>query len=216
MKLSPGDPQGDLGRPDHDPAADSPDARPHSRRKASSDDADKLIQEFLDGQAEAVRIITEWVRSVAVHKAWGFDSSQDLVQAILLILVQNFRKGRFRGGNLRAYVRRISKNMCIDNYRKARTRGLHASLEDKHRELSGRSEEATLENRAMLNRILERIDSECRKLLLLAYIKGYSRKEISGMLSIKEETVRVRLFRCVRKSRAMISETNGGMGETTS
>jgi RNA polymerase sigma factor (sigma-70 family) len=179
------------------------------KRGAASTDADRQIQAFLDGQTEAVRLISDWVESIAMHKTWGNETQEDMIQAILLTLIQNFRRGKFREGNLRAYVRRIAKNMCIDSYRMACNRGRHVSLQDESLEFSSRYGGDTMERHALLERILDRIDDTCRKILLLAYVKGYSRKEISEMLGIAEANVRIRLFRCVRKTRSLMDEADG-------
>jgi RNA polymerase sigma-70 factor (ECF subfamily) len=200
------DDSGDLGRTSR---TNPHEMQPDGNRGAAPVDAEKQVQAFLDGQTEAVRLITDWVESIAMHKTWGNETQEDMIQAILLTLIQNFRRGKFREGNLRAYVRRIAKNMCIDNYRMARNRGRHVSLQDQMIESSDRYGGDSIERQAMLERILERIDDTCRKILRLAYVKGYSRKEISEMLGVEEATVRIRLFRCVHKTRSLLDESNG-------
>ena len=61
-----------------------------------------------------------------------------------------------------------------------------------------------IERHTMLNRALERLNEGCRQIIFLAYVQGYSRREIAESLGIKEEAVRVRLFRCVRSVRAFL------------
>ena len=163
---------------------------------------------FLDGHTGTVRIISEWARSVAAHRVWGFENAEDIVQATLLALVQNLREGKFSGGNLRAYVRRIAKNMCIDTYRKARARGNHVSLEESGRQHPARRPGDEMEHSNMIERILERLSEACRRIILLAYVHGYSRREISFRLGISEEAARVRLFRCIRNARALLNGSN--------
>jgi len=169
-------------------------------------ETDRLIGEFLDGRLEAVRTVADWAKSVAAHRAWGFETPEDVVQATLLALVQNLREGRFKGGNLRAYVRRIAKNMCVTNYRKIRSRGEHISLDESTHRPPARLSSDDVERRALLNEILGRLDESCRQVLLLAYVQGFSRKEIGERLQISEEAARVKLFRCIRNARAMFGE----------
>lgn len=172
-------------------------------------EAERLIVEFLEGRTEAVRIMAGWARSIAAHRVWGFETPEDIVQATLLALVQNLREGRFKSGDLRAYVRRIAKNMCVTDYRKVRARGEHISLEQSTHQPAARLSGKDVERGVMLNRILERLDERCRQIIHLAYIQGLSRKEIGGRLRISEEATRVKLCRCIQNARDMLA----GLGD---
>lgn len=198
---------------------ESQDTRKSNAKAASkeigSTQVDQLIQDFLGGRSEAVGILAEWARSVAVHKTWGFEAPEDVVQATLLALVQNLREGRFKGGDLRAYVRRISKNMCITNYRRQLVRGHHVSLEDSASEPVSTLSGEEVERRALLSRIMERLNEKCRQIILLAYVQGYSRKEIGNRFGISEKAARVTLFRCIQKARTMLSESGNIRPERT-
>jgi RNA polymerase sigma factor (sigma-70 family) len=174
-------------------------------------DWEEYVREFLAGRPEAISMVSEWMRSVVMHRIWGFQDSEDIVQAALLALVGNLRAGRFRPGNLRAYARRIAKNMCVTHYRRVRSKGSHVSL-DAHEHLSVDCSSADrTERRAVLDRVLDRLDEGCRKIIDLAYVQGYSRLEISKRLGVSEAAVRVRLYRCIRKARALM-EGAGRLG----
>jgi RNA polymerase sigma-70 factor (ECF subfamily) len=155
-----------------------------------------------------------WARSVAVHGAWGFETPDDVVQSTLLALVQNFRDGRFKGGNLRAYVQRITMNMCISNYRRARARGEHVPLEDTTPAPASRASGEDTERRVMLNRILDRLGKNCRQIVIMAYVQGYNRKEVGERLGISEQAARVKLFRCIHKARDIIEDIGGVEAES--
>jgi RNA polymerase sigma factor (sigma-70 family) len=161
------------------------------------------IGAFLRGERWAVDKMATWARAVAAHEAWGFESPDDIVQATLLALVQNFRRNAFTGGNLRAYVRRIAKNMCVTSYRKTLSRGEHVALETVSPAIvtSG----AGVERQATLARIMEHMGEECRRIVTLAYVHGYSRSEIGDLLGISVEAARVRLFRCIQSARLMLN-----------
>jgi RNA polymerase sigma factor (sigma-70 family) len=163
----------------------------------------ELIAAFLQGEITAVRTIAGWAETVARYEAWGFESPEDVVQATLLALVQNFRDGRFAGGNLRAYVRRIAKNHCVTNYRKIRSRGEHVSLEDMTLGLAATPPHVDGEDRVLLEAALDNLDEGCRRIVLMAYLHGHTRQEIARQLDISEEAARVRLFRCLQRARAI-------------
>ena len=174
------------------------------RQNTASSETECQIKAYLDGQPETIHMMAGWARSVAAHKAWGFETPEDVVQATLLALVQNFRDGKFTGGNLPAYVKRIAKNMCITSYRKTRTRGEHISIDKSPFPPSSRQSGESIERRALLYRILEQMEEGCRQIILLAYAYGYSRREIGRRLEISEEATRVKLFRCIRHARTML------------
>ena len=50
------------------------------------------------------------------------------------------------------------------------------------------------------------LDTRYRVPVLLYYYECYSQKEIAGMLSVPEETVRTRLFRARGKLKATLTE----------
>jgi RNA polymerase sigma factor (sigma-70 family) len=176
-----------------------------SSHDAVSTDAGEQIAAFLDGERWAVGLMADWARQVAVHEAWDFETPDDVVQATLLALVQNFRRGGFVEGNLRAYVRRIAKNMCISSYRKTRARGEHVALEDVSFGIASPASGADVERRATLARVMEGMGEECRRIVTLAYIHGCNRKEIGNELGISVEAARVRLFRCMQSARMMLN-----------
>lgn len=177
----------------------------------AAEEHEAQVTAFLAGNMETIRLFADWARSVTGHRAWGFEDAEDVVQATLLALVKNLRQGRFVGGNLRAYVRRIAKNMCIDNYDRLQRQDA-VPLDELQREVTASHSGEDIERNALLDRILDRMEEGCRRLVQLAYVEGYSRAEIGAQLGISEEAARVRLFRCIRAARTMCdSGTSRGL-----
>jgi RNA polymerase sigma-70 factor (ECF subfamily) len=204
--LFPGDPADAAGgrTPKIQGGPDSPDAK--HPQEFSADPSNVIVQGFLDGRPEDVRQVAAWAKIVAEHRVWGFETSEDTVQATLLAVVQNLRDGRFKGGDLRAYVRRIAKNMCITNYRRLKSRGEHVSLDRAPDPPAPGASGSDIEHRVMLDRILDQLSQGCREIILFAYVQGFSRKEIGDRLGISEESARVRLFRCIQNARALLTD----------
>ena len=173
--------------------------------------AEPVVAALLANKSEAVFTVTGWARSVIAHRVWGFESSDDIVQETLLALLRNLREGRFTGGNLRAYVRRIAKNLCISRHRKIRGRGAHLPLEEDAPVASASGTAKAMECAVMVGRILRGLDEACRRLMVLAYIEGLSRREIAVRLGISEAAAKVRLFRCLEKARAQ-QDVRPGVG----
>ena len=166
---------------------------------------ESVVADFLDNRPEAIATVTAWIRDVVRHRAWGFESPEDLVQGTLLALVRNFRSGRYAGGDLRAYVRRVAKNRCVSCYRKRRVRGHEVPWNeaDGGRELAApdRQPECDAGRRIRLERALASLGDDCRRLIGRAYGEGWSRSEIADDLGISEGAARVRLFRCLERAR---------------
>jgi RNA polymerase sigma-70 factor (ECF subfamily) len=176
----------------------------------------QIVADFLAERPAAVDMVTRWARSVAEHRAWGFESPDDIVQSTLLALVRNFRAGRFHGDELRPYVRRITKNLCISSYRRARRYGRElrlsddpAGADDEHAPVQLVAPELDAESRTLLNEIMQSLDESCRHLVALAYIEGLSRQEIAQELGISAGAARVRLHRCIAQARQLVAEQEG-------
>ena len=167
----------------------------------SRESDERLVTASLTGAPEAVSVVSGWARQIATHRAWGFETTEDIVQATLLAVVQNLRAGRFAPGYFQAYVRRIARNQCLTSYRRARVRRRRVSLREETIPSPAGDQEAEAARRRMLDRILAQLDDDCRRLLVMAYCDELSHREIASRLGISVGAARVRLFRCVVKAR---------------
>ncbi|MBA3949566.1 MAG: sigma-70 family RNA polymerase sigma factor, partial [Acidobacteria bacterium] len=61
------------------------------------------------------------------------------------------------------------------------------------------------ERRRRLWSALARLPERQRTIFMLSHYEGYSSKEVSGMTGLNESTVRVHLFRAIRKLRALLA-----------
>jgi RNA polymerase sigma-70 factor, ECF subfamily len=160
-----------------------------------------VIVGFLNNEPASIRVFSGWAASVARYHAWGFETPEDVVQTTLLALVENFRQGRFREGNLPAYVRRIAKNICVNMYRRERLRSGANAMTPVDTMVPSRDPSPDL--LSMLDRVLQGLEAACRALVLAAYYQGLERKEIALRLGISETAVKVRLHRCMERARVM-------------
>jgi len=174
---------------------------PTSFPRSDYDMDSEIVAGFLQGEGAAVHRIAGWAREIARHRAWGDLEAEDLVQESLLALMRNLQTHRFAPGNLRAYVRRITKNRCISAYRRRRTAGRDVPTEEPLADARPGAGGAGTEVRAMLARVLATLDEACRRLLILAYLHGLARAEIALRLGISEGAARVRLHRCLERAR---------------
>lgn len=117
-----------------------------------------------------------------------------------------------------AWFNRILVNGCLDR-RKARSRrerwlvgGLEATYETRARAAEavapGRSPEEALldrERRETLSAAIDRLPDRQRTVFLLCHQDGQSTHDVGQILSLNESTVRVHLFRAIRKLRKSLT-----------
>ena len=69
------------------------------------------------------------------------------------------------------------------------------------------------ERRKRLADAIAKLPNRQRAVLMLSHYEGCTSREVSAMTGLNESTVRVHLFRAVRKLRSLLGETAGGTGE---
>ena len=182
--------------------------RPRDQKAAGATYA-ALPARLVANDPEAIRIVGHWIAEITRNRAWGFEAPEDIAQETLLALVQNIRDERFAGGDFRAYVRRIAKNIAITCYRRARRRGVTLSLEDVTEPLAAEGTDR-VEAGAAVARLIATLDEACRRLVVLAYLRGRSRREIAVAVRISGGAAKVRLFRCLEKIRHRQAQAGSG------
>ena len=69
------------------------------------------------------------------------------------------------------------------------------------------------ERRTQLADAIARLPNRQRAVLMLSHYEGCTSREVSAMTGLNESTVRVHLFRAVRKLRSLLGENAGETGE---
>ena len=141
--------------------------------------------------------------NVAYQFARRRDEAEDLTQDIFLRM---FRRLHTYRGNvpLAAWALRLSRNLCIDNYRRARLeRRLIALPEGVLEQIPGRDDlQARAEHKEKLHsvsRALDKIPEGLATVLVLRDLQGWSISETSAALGLPEGTIKSRLFRARRE-----------------
>lgn len=169
-------------------------------------DEQLCISGFINGTPE--NLIDKIVLRAVQFRGWGEKiDSEDLVQTIRLILLKNFKEGKYRGEGLRTYVRRIAETQCLLEIRRRYT-------EEKHLERWSKSaldrpdpnpEPLPLliekERKQKAIKVLKALEKLCLQLLLLKFHKHLSYQEIAKHLKMTEVNVRVSIHRCLNKSK---------------
>jgi RNA polymerase sigma-70 factor (ECF subfamily) len=139
------------------------------------------------------------IHAIAFHFSRDSDRAQDLTQEIFLRLFQNLAS--FRGDvPLLAWTLRLSRNLCIDDYRRRRLersfRFLPLDTIDGLRDASDPA--ALAEHRqllALVESALRELDPETALILALRDLEGLSYRELEALLDLPSGTVKSRLHR---------------------
>lgn len=167
-----------------------------------------LIAGFLKGESDCHAQVDRWIHEVLSHRrlALGADL-EDVAQEVRRKLLLSFRAERFRGeSSLRTYVWKAAQRAAIDHGR-GRRRRPSVPLEWARPPMSADTADgdvAARDRRAIFQRVLERIDEDCRRLWSLIAFDELPYAEIAHRMGISEGNVKVRALRCRAKATEIV------------
>ncbi|HVS10423.1 MAG TPA: sigma-70 family RNA polymerase sigma factor [Planctomycetota bacterium] len=163
----------------------------------------RLSRRAANGEPDAWREIVDRfgarIHSLALHFSRDRDRAQDLTQEIFLRMFQHL--GSYRGDvPLMAWTLRLSRNLCIDDYRRRRLeRGFRFLPLESVATLRDASDPAaeTLERelRTQIEAALAELDLETALILTLRDVQGLSYQELEALLGLPSGTVKSRIHR---------------------
>ncbi len=148
---------------------------------------------------ELLALYGERIYNIAVHFAGGAEDAEDLTQEIFLRLYQNLRL--YRGDvPLAAWALRLSRNLCIDHYRRTRReRRADVLAEDVlERMPAGDDPQAEAHKRQQLRAVysgLEEMPEDLAEVVVLRDLQGWSLEETAAFQEVPVGTVKSRLHR---------------------
>lgn len=139
------------------------------------------------------------VYGLAYHYLGSVEDARDVAQEAF---VRAYRQlASFEGDRFMAWLLRITRNLCIDQLRRRKTRppaeDLRADADAAPRDAAPDPEQAWLADarRRLVYRALRRLDGANREVILLKDIQGLKLGEIAGMLGLPIGTVKSRAHR---------------------
>ena len=156
---------------------------------------DELAWEWL------VRRCQGRVYGLAYHYLGSVEDARDVAQEAFVRVYRQL--GTFEGDRFMAWLLRITRNLCIDQLRRRRTRppaeDVRADAADDAapRDAAPDPEQAWLADarRRLVYQALQRLDGANREVILLKDIQGLKLDEIAGMLGLPLGTVKSRAHR---------------------
>jgi RNA polymerase sigma-70 factor (ECF subfamily) len=172
-----------------------------------------LVRRAQAGDDSAFREIVEKYQSKVFSIIHGIvrqrNDVEDIAQQVFAKVYFSIRNFDFRS-SLITWIYKITVNECFDYLRKKKVRKLvyeSDMSEDEVRrventepipERSTRTD-TTLARRDYIVKLMDKVSDEEKNLLMLKEVEGYSVEELSGMLRMNENTIKVKLFRARQK-----------------
>ncbi len=131
------------------------------------------------------------------------ESSEDLLQDSFVRIWKNIGSYDPAKGSFFTWIVRIARNTVIDHMR---SKEFKSQQIQKHFLFEIYEEKALTDNedRIQLNSLVAKLEPQCRQIIDLVYIWGFSQDEVSRMLNIPLGTVKSRSRNAVRQLRKMI------------
>ena len=151
-----------------------------------------------DAWEELLALYGERVYNLAIHFTGSPEDAEDLTQEIFLRLYQNLRL--YRGDvPLAGWALRLSRNVCIDHYRRTR-RERRAALSDELLAALPADDDpqAEAQKRQQLRAVyrgLEEMPEDLAEVVLLRDLQGWSLEETAVFLEVPVGTIKSRLHR---------------------
>jgi RNA polymerase sigma-70 factor, ECF subfamily len=165
---------------------------------------------------ELLTLYGDRMYNLAVHFAGSLMDADDLTQEIFLRLYKNLRL--YRGDvPLAAWALRLSRNVCIDQYRRARRERRGAMLsEDLLATLPADDDpQAEAQKRQQLRAVyrgLEEMSEDLAEVVMLRDLQGWSLEETAVSLEVPVGTVKSRLHRARIELAERVGAMLGGRG----
>ena len=172
-----------------------------------------LVRRAQSGDDTAFREIVERYQSKVFSIIHGIvrqrNDVEDIAQQVFAKVYFSIRNFDFRS-SLLTWIYKITVNECFDYLRKKKVRKLvyeSDMSEDEVRRVEntepaidrGVRTDTSLARRDYVVKLLDKVSEEERRLLMLKEVEGYSVEELSGMMKMNENTIKVKLFRARQK-----------------
>lgn len=149
----------------------------------------------------------DFIRTIELHRGIIYkvckmycpaeDDCQDLYQDIVAQLWKAW--GGFRGdAKISTWIYRIALNTAISGFRKQKRNPLNNSVDAQEVELAQEDGRKKKEDLEMLHMAISRL-SEVEKAMVMLYLEDVSYEEISSIMGITQNNVRVKMLRIREK-----------------
>ena len=204
-------------------------ARPQAKTRVDHRNSEEaaLVRRVQARDEIAFRDIVERYQAKIFSIIYGIlrnhNDAEDIAQQVFSKIYFSIQNFDFRS-SLLTWIYKITVNECYDYLRKKRVRKLvyesDFSEEDAQRMQNtetatdqGPAVDTRLAQRDLVIKLLAKLSSEDRNLLLLKEVEGHSVEELSHMTGMNENTIKVKLFRARQKLLKAAQRFKRGTGQ---
>ena len=178
----------------------------------------QLIEEFLKGSDKSFELLLNRHKDRIYTSIYMFvknhDLAEDLFQEVFIKILDTFRKGKYNHeGKFIQWALRISYNLCVDHFRKAKRRTKVSSTEtfdifDILESKDDNMEQKLIKNQAhsRIRKIVDQLPPEQREVVILRHYADMSFKEISQLTRVSINTALGRMRYALINIRKMVNE----------
>jgi RNA polymerase sigma-70 factor (ECF subfamily) len=188
--------------------------------------ADQRLEEARDRYADVVERHQRRASRIALHYLRDAADADEAVQDAFVKAFTHI--GSYKDEwPFEVWFTRILINGCLDRLKARRRRErwvvpmIDPATGDRDVSALMPSRDMSPEDAVMLNErrrrlwsALARLPERQRTIFMLSHYEGYSSKEVSGMTGLNESTVRVHLFRAIRKLRGLLAPPEKAEGRS--
>jgi RNA polymerase sigma-70 factor (ECF subfamily) len=178
----------------------------------------QLIDGFLQGSNKSFEILLNRHKDRIYTSIYMFvknhDLAEDLFQEVFIKILDTFRKGKYNHeGKFIQWALRISYNLCVDHFRKAKRRTKVSSTEtfdifDILESKDDNMEQKMIKNQlhCRIRKIVDQLPPEQREVVILRHYADMSFKEISQLTRVSINTALGRMRYALINIRKMVGE----------
>ena len=177
-----------------------------------------LIEKIKLGDREAFMTVTSLYQKRVYMLAYSFfhnrEDAMDIVQETFLRLYQKINLFK-RGESFQSWLLQISKNLCIDYYRKnyGKSRELKSETPVDEMNLSGQegpNPEVSSDLRTIFSAGIKKLSEKQRIIFVMKHYNQLKYREIAEVLGISLGTVKSLHYKAVKNLRGLITPYIGG------
>lgn len=187
--------------------------RAQARVDYKSTDEAALVRRVQNGDEIAFREVVDRYQAKVFSIIHGIlrnhNDAEDIAQQVFSKIYFSIGNFDFRS-SLLTWIYKITVNECYDYLRKKKVRKLvyESDFSEEEAQRIERTEPGSenqllmderLAQRDFVLKLLEKVSSEDRQLLMLKEVEGHSVEELASMTGMNENTVKVKLFRARQK-----------------
>ena len=135
----------------------------------------------------------------------GFDVAEDLVQDVF-VNIWTRRKKIVVQSTINAYLYKCVHNACLDHHKKSRLQQIFVKSKQDEDPLSLHDSIKDFELPERVDRAIEELPEQCRKIFKMSRQKGFKYHEIAKELNISENTVDTQIRRALKRLREQLKD----------